>query len=84
MKRLTPSGPEVTPFPVGGAPGALVKAFGEDSAGNLLLGGDFTTIAGQTKNRLVRLDSTGIYDSNFDVGAGFNNSVNDIAVASSG
>ena len=62
----------------------MIKAFGEDAAGNLLLGGDFTTIAGQTKNRLVRLDSTGAYDSSFDVGAGFNSSVNDIAISSSG
>ena len=42
--------------------------------GKILVGGDFTTYNGQSKNLIVRLNANGEIDSSFDIGTGFSSS----------
>ncbi|MCB1129503.1 MAG: immunoglobulin domain-containing protein [Verrucomicrobiae bacterium] len=67
-----------------GQPNGTVTAFARDADGRFLLGGNFTAIAGQSKNRVARVKADGTFDANFDAGAGFNSSVEDIAIAPDG
>ena len=50
--------------------------------GRILLGGDFTALGGQTRNRLARLNSDGTLDTSFDPGA--NGTVYGMALQSDG
>ena len=50
----------------------------------LIIGGDFTTYNGVTANRLVKLNSHGTLDNSFDIGSGFNGTVDAIAVQNDG
>ena len=50
----------------------------------ILVGGQFTTFNDATQNYFVRLNSNGSKDTSFDIGNGFNNSVNSTAVQSDG
>jgi uncharacterized delta-60 repeat protein len=52
--------------------------------GNLILGGDFTTVNGVSQNRLARLDPSGLLDPSFNAGSGANNSVRALALYTSG
>jgi len=48
----------------------------------VLVGGDFTSYDGVTSNRIVRLNNDGSIDDTFDVGVGFNGTVNTIKIQS--
>src|SRR4029079_16585460 len=53
-----------------------------DGNGKLIVGGTFTTIAGNTRNRVARYDdATGTWSA---IGTGFNNNVNALAVRPDG
>jgi len=54
--------------------------------GKILVGGQFTTLNGNTRNRLVRLNSDGTEDTSFytNLGGGFNNIVQSIEIQSDG
>jgi uncharacterized delta-60 repeat protein len=67
--------------PAAGANG-LVRALAVDDEGRALLGGDFTQVRGQTRNRLARLLSSGLLDTNFNPNV--NNSVNALALQPDG
>ncbi len=54
------------------------------SDGKIIIGGAFTSFNGTTINRIARLNSDGSFDSTFDPGTGFNNSVQSIALQSDG
>ncbi|MBT63012.1 MAG: hypothetical protein CML13_07350 [Puniceicoccaceae bacterium] len=82
--RLSTTGSAITPFPVGGGIVGVARAFAESPAGDIYIGGDITSAAGQAAGRLIRLDSAGNRDFNFDTGTGFDSSVFDIAVTSTG
>lgn len=58
----------------------------QPSDGKILVGGNFTTLNGTTRNRLVRLNTDGTVDTSFygNLGNGFNGSVQSIAVQSDG
>ncbi|MBC7909563.1 MAG: delta-60 repeat domain-containing protein, partial [Pyrinomonadaceae bacterium] len=60
--------------------GVTVIAIQEN--GKILVGGDFTMLAGQMRNRMARLDSTGALDMAFNPNA--NNTVLSIAVQADG
>ena len=49
-----------------------------DASGNILIGGDFTSISGTTENRIARITSTGALDTTFVTGTGANNTVRTI------
>lgn len=63
-----------------------VNAIALQSDGKILVGGDFNTLNGATRNRLIRLNSNGSLDAAFytNLGSAFNNSVNAIGIQSSG
>ena len=56
------------------------------SDGKILVGGNFTSLDGNTRNSLVRLNQDGTEDSTFygNLGTGFNDAVEDIALQSDG
>ena len=57
-----------------------IKVIKEQADGKILIGGDFTSFNGNTRNRIVRLNSDGTEDSDYytQMGAGFNNTVHEI------
>lgn len=50
----------------------------------IILTGNFTVFNGTPANRIIRLNKNGSYDSTFNVGTGFNEDVNTIAVQTDG
>ncbi len=84
--RLNSDGTADTDFAVGtgfsGGVDSLVPAI--DGSGDVYVGGDFTSYNGTTSNRIIRLNSDGTVDSNFDVGTGFSYEVNSIALTTDG
>lgn len=52
--------------------------------GKILIGGNFTTYNGVSKNRIVRLNSDGSIDNTFNIGSGFNGIVNCITIQTDG
>src|ERR1051326_83316 len=65
-------------------PGAngTVNALAVQADGEILVGGAFTTLGGQTRNRLARLNADGTLDLGFNPGA--NNNVNALLVQPDG
>lgn len=61
-----------------------VNAIAIDANGKILVGGAFTSYKGVTANRIIRLNSDGTKDTDFDNTTGFDGVVNTIAVTSSG
>jgi hypothetical protein len=59
---------------------AIPSALARDAQGRFLVGGNFTTIAGASRNRIVRLTSAGQRDDSFDIGTGFGALVDEILV----
>ncbi len=55
-----------------------------DGSGDLYVGGEFTTFQGVAANRIIRLNADGSRDAGFNTGAGCNNWVYDIALATDG
>ncbi|MDQ8209517.1 immunoglobulin domain-containing protein [Coraliomargarita sp. SDUM461003] len=82
--RLSSDGSAITPFPIGGNIVGTVRAFAESPAGDIYIGGNVSSAAGLAANGLIRLDSAGNRDVNFDTGTGFDNYVNDLALTDSG
>ncbi len=61
-----------------------VYALAVQPDGKILVGGNFTQVTGQPRNRLVRLRADGAIDPSFDIGAGANNQVNALALQPDG
>ena len=67
LVRLNPDG-LVDPTFDPGTNGSVV-CLAVQTDGKILVGGDFTAVAGQPRNHIARLDSDGTLDSTFDPGA---------------
>jgi uncharacterized delta-60 repeat protein len=52
--------------------------------GKILVGGDFTTYNGVTRNRIIRLNSDSTIDNTFTINGGFNSEVNEITLQPDG
>jgi hypothetical protein len=63
---------------------ALVYAIAVDSSGSMYVGGNFTSYSGSAVNRIVKLTPSGLIDTSFNPGDGFNSAVNVIRLDSSG
>lgn len=50
------------------------------SNGKIIVGGNFTSYRGTSRNRLVRINTDGTLDNTFAIGTGFNNSVNSVLI----
>ena len=84
LVRLNINGSVDTNFSLNFSANGAVRAIAIQPDGNVLIGGDFTTVNGTAVNRIARLNANGSLDTNFvsGVGAGANGSVNAIAVQS--
>ena len=71
-------------FDIGSGFNNTVFSIAIQSDGYILVGGQFTTFADSTQNRLIRLNSDGSKDTSFDIGTGFGSTVYSIAIQSDG
>jgi uncharacterized delta-60 repeat protein len=71
-------------FNIGVGFNSTVRTWATQSNGKILAGGLSTTYSGSAVNRIVRINTDGTLDNTFNIGTGFNNTVNDIRVQSDG
>lgn len=62
-------------------PISATHGFVELSGGSLIMIGNFATIGGVSRFRIAKINSNGTLDTTFQVGAGFNNRVDDILLS---
>lgn len=83
--RLTPSGTIDLDFNVGAGLGAAPFAILQQTDGKIVVGGNFTTYSGSTRNFIVRINPSGSIDSDFNIGTlGFNGTVRSLYLQSDG
>jgi uncharacterized delta-60 repeat protein len=84
--RLNSDGAIDPSFDVGSGFNNVVTsiAVANDGSGDIYAGGAFTIYRGNARNNIARINSDGSNDAGFDVGFGFNDDVNSIAVANDG
>lgn len=63
---------------------SLIYAIALQPDGKILLGGSFSTIAGQSRHYIARINSDGSFDTSFDAGTGPNLTVSAITLQSDG
>jgi uncharacterized repeat protein (TIGR01451 family)/uncharacterized delta-60 repeat protein len=71
-------------FNVGSGPNGNVLSVAVQPDGKILIGGQFTAVAGNPRNRIARLNTDGSLDFGFNPGSGADDSVNAIAVQTDG
>jgi hypothetical protein len=62
----------------------FVGSFGLQPDGKILVGGVFTSFSGVGMNRIARLHSSGLLDTTFSIGSGFNSFVNRLVLRPQG
>jgi uncharacterized delta-60 repeat protein len=82
--RLTSTGLLDGSFNPGTGFNSIVNTTAIQTDGKILVGGVFTTFNGVTTNRIVRLNTDGSIDATFNIGTGFNTTVNSIAIQADG
>jgi uncharacterized delta-60 repeat protein len=82
--RLNSDGTRDTGFNIGTGFDNPVEVIALQPDGKILVGGDFTVFNGVTQNRIARLNANGSLDTGFNIGTGFNDSVNTIAIQPGG
>lgn len=84
--RLTTAGAVDTAFARVTAANNTVRDIAIDSAGRLLLAGNFTAVAGQTRRTIARINTNGTLDTTFGIvrSAGFSATPNSIAIGTDG
>ena len=84
IARLNTDGTLDTSFTVGTGANSTVRAIAIQPDGKIIVGGNFTTYAGATANRIVRVNTNGSYDSTYLYNAGFNSAIFDIEMEADG
>jgi uncharacterized delta-60 repeat protein len=85
IARLNADGTFDATFNAGiGAPNNLVETIAIQNDGKILVGGPFTNFGGTGRNYLVRLNSDGSIDADFNIGTGTNGSVRAVGLQSDG
>ena len=84
IARLNTDGSYDSSFVIGTGFIGIVRSSSIQSDGKIIIGGDFTTYQGVTRNRIARLNTDGSYDTSFVIGDGFNNTVSTSSVQSDG
>jgi uncharacterized delta-60 repeat protein len=84
IARLNVDGTLDTSFNVGAGFNGSVNVIVLDSSGKLYVGGAFTSYDGVTANRIIKLNDDGTKDTSFDNTTGFNSTVNEITLDSTG
>ena len=80
--RLNIDGTIDNTFIIGSGFNTRVNIVSTQSNDKILVGGQFTSYSGITKNYIVRLNSDGSIDETFNIGTGFDNFVNFIKIQS--
>ena len=75
IARLTNSGSYDTTFNIGTGLDNISQALTLQSDGKILVGGFFTSYNGTPSNYIARLTNSGSYDTTFNIGTSFNNTV---------
>jgi uncharacterized delta-60 repeat protein len=84
IARLHSNGILDTDFNVGTGASSDVYTTAIQSDGKIIIGGEFTSYSGTTINRIVRLHSNGVLDTDFNVGTGANGFVITTSIQSDG
>lgn len=82
VARLNPDGTLDLNFNPGAGANANVQVVTRDASGRILVGGFFTSVNGNNRNYLARLNPDGSLDTSFNPGTGANGNVWAIAVQS--
>ena len=80
IARLNIDGSLDTTFDLGTGANGRIIPIAIQSNEKIIIGGDFTTINGITRNRIAQLNTDGSLDTSFDPGTGLNSGSNSIAV----
>jgi len=80
LARLNTNGAVDATFNSGSGPDAPVNALAVDPNGKIVIGGDFTSFNGVSRNRYARLRSDGSLDTVFNTGTGANAAVRAVSV----
>lgn len=78
IARLSANGVVDPTFDPGSGANARVRSLATQENGQIVLGGDFTLVNGQTANQIARLNADGSFDTQFYSGSGTDGSVDDI------
>lgn len=84
IARLNTDGTLDNSFNIGSGANSAVRAISIQNDGHLIIGGDFTSCNGTTRNRIAKLNADGTLDVSFDPGTGASNTVNTISTQSDG
>ncbi|MDF3029305.1 MAG: hypothetical protein K0S23_3612 [Fluviicola sp.] len=84
ITRLNTNGSVDPTFNSGNGPNYSIYISAIQADGKILVGGNFTTFNGLSKNRLVRLNSNGSLDATFNTGSGFDGDVKTIIIQDNG
>jgi uncharacterized delta-60 repeat protein len=84
--RLTPDGEIDLTFATGTGFNLIATVYScvVQSDGKIVVGGNFTSYQGITRNRIIRLNSDGSVDATFDPGLGFDGIVHSISIQTDG
>ena len=80
VARLNADGSVDDTFAPGSSVNNDLRALAVQPDGKILIAGRFTTVAGQTRNRIARLNEDGTLDTTFNPGTGANNNVRSMAL----
>ncbi len=85
VARLNTNGTLDTSFAVGSGPNLPVRAVAvQTNNGQVVIGGEFTSVSGFLVTRIARLNTDGSLDTTFATGLGADGAVNSIAIQSDG
>jgi uncharacterized delta-60 repeat protein len=76
--RLNTDGSIDNSFVIGTGFNGTVQSIQIQSDSKILVGGNYTSYSGVSRNNFIRLNTNGSVDTSFVIGAGFNSSINDI------
>lgn len=82
--RLEPDGSIDTTFNIGIGANNTIYTIGISNIGKIIIGGDFTSYNGSTKNRIAMLNSDGTATIYFNPYSGPNSTIRDVAIQSNG
>lgn len=84
IARLNYNGSVDPTFNTGTGLDGTANSIALQSDGKIIIGGEFLTFNGFSRNRIVRLNADGTFDPVFNPGTGFNNIVRSLAIQSDG
>lgn len=84
LARLNPDGTIDPGFAATNTVNNELRVVALQPDGGILIAGRFTTVGGQSRNRVARLKTDGSLDTTFDPGTGANNSVRSLALEADG